>query len=110
MENITIDDFAKIEIRFGKILSAETVEGADKLIKFMVDVGEENPRQILSGIRDRFIEWESLVGKMVPVVMNLPTRKLKGLDSQGMILYAVGDTEFASIHPNKDITPGTRVS
>ncbi len=110
MENLSIDDFAKIEIKFGKILSAETVEGADKLIKFMVDLGEENPRQILSGIRERYANWEGLVGKMVPVIANLPTRKLKGLDSQGMIMYAVGETEFAPIHPEFNVAPGTRAS
>lgn len=110
MENISIEDFGKIEIRFGKILSAEIVEGTDKLIKFFVDVGEENPRQILSGIRERLNNWQELVGKMVPVVMNLPVRKLKGFESQGMILYAVGENDFASIHPSKEINPGTIIS
>lgn len=110
MNEINIDDFAKIEIKFGKILSAEEVPEADKLIKFIVDVGEENPRQILSGIKDRFLEWKDLVDKMVPIVVNLPTRKLKGLESQGMILYAVGDNNFSPIHPSVDVPAGTKIS
>lgn len=110
MEYINIDEFHKTEIKMGKILSAEIVEGADKLIKFMVNVGEESPRQILSGIKEEYPAWETMIGKLVPVVMNLPTRKLKGLDSQGMILYAVGENEFSPIYPATDVLPGTNVS
>lgn len=84
---ITIDDFAKVELRTGQILTAERIPKADKLLKFTIDLGEAEPRQILAGIA-QYYEPEKLIGRKVIVVANLAPRKLRGLESQGMILAA----------------------
>ena len=83
---ISIDDFTKVEMRVGQVKSAERVAGADKLLKVMVDVGEE-VRQIVAGIATAY-EPEKLVGRKVVVVMNLQPRKLRGVESNGMIVAA----------------------
>lgn len=82
---ITFDDFAKIDMRAGTILAAEKVEKADKLLKLSVDLGEGTPRTIVSGIAQHF-KPEEIVGKQVTVVANLAPRKMRGIESQGMIL------------------------
>ncbi|MBX4181619.1 methionine--tRNA ligase subunit beta [Candidatus Parcubacteria bacterium] len=105
---INIDDFKKVEIKMGKILSAERVEGSEKLLKLMVDLGEEAPRQILSGISKVVPEPESLVGKIVPVASNLEPRQMMGMESQGMILCA-DDKEPVLLHPARDVKPGSTV-
>jgi methionyl-tRNA synthetase len=84
---IEIDDFIKVELRVGEILEAERVPKSDKLLKFLVDVGEEQPRQILAGIAEHY-EPEKLVGKKIVVVANLKPRKLRGFESQGMVCAA----------------------
>jgi methionyl-tRNA synthetase len=85
--HITIDDFAKVELRVGQILTAERIPKADKLLRFTIDLGEAQPRQILAGIA-QYYEPEKLVGRKVIVVANLKPRKILGLESQGMILAA----------------------
>ena len=88
---IGIEDFAKVEMRVGEILTAERVPKADKLLRFTIDLGENTPRQILAGIAEHY-EPEKLVGRKIVVVSNLQPRKLRGLESQGMVLAAsVGD-------------------
>ncbi len=88
---IGIEDFAKVEMRAGEILTAERVPKADKLLRFTVDVGEAAPRQILAGIAQHY-EPDDLVGRKIVVVTNLQPRKLRGFESQGMVLAAsVGD-------------------
>ncbi|WP_418764167.1 methionine--tRNA ligase [Mailhella sp.] len=87
---IEFADFQKLDLRVGTILAAEQHPNADKLLRFDVDLGEEKPRQIVSGIAAHF-KPEELVGKKVVVVANLPPRKLRGLESQGMILTAEFD-------------------
>lgn len=105
---ISIDDFAKLKIKIGKILSAEKVPEADKLIKFMIDLGEGSPRQILSGIAMHYPDPSVLVGKQVPVLSNLAPRMIRGHESQGMILYAVGEGEhFTTVEPAKEVPAGT---
>ena len=84
---IEFADFQKLDLRVGTILAAEQHPNADKLLRFDVDLGEEKPRQICSGIAAHF-KPEDLVGAKVVVVANLPPRKLRGLESQGMILTA----------------------
>lgn len=84
---ITIDDFLKVEMRVGQILTAERVPKADKLLRFTVDVGEAAPRQILAGIAEHY-EPETLINRKIAVVSNLAPRKLRGFESQGMILAA----------------------
>jgi methionyl-tRNA synthetase len=84
---ITIDDFLKVELRVGEIKVAERVPKADKLLRFEVDLGEEQPRQILAGLAE-YYEPEKLIGRKVVVVANLKPRKMRGLESQGMICAA----------------------
>ena len=83
---ITIDDFMKVEMRVGEIKSAERIPGADKILKLMVDIGTE-VRQIVAGIA-QFYEPEKLVGRRVAVVINLAPRKLRGVESNGMVIAA----------------------
>ena len=88
---IEITDFAKIDLRVGEVKTAERVPKADKLLLITVDIGEEKPRQILAGIA-QYYEPERLIGKKIVVVANLKPRKLRGYESQGMLLAAsVGD-------------------
>jgi len=84
---ITIDDFIKVELRVGEIKVAERVPNADKLLRFEVDLGEDAPRQILAGLAEWY-EPEKLIGRKVVVVANLKPRKMRGLESQGMICAA----------------------
>jgi methionyl-tRNA synthetase len=84
---ITIDDFLKVELRVGEIKVAERIPKADKLLRFEIDLGEEKPRQILAGLAE-YYEPETLVGRKVVVVANLKPRKMRGLESQGMICAA----------------------
>lgn len=84
---IGIEDFARVDLRVGEVLTAERVPKADKLLRFTIDLGEKEPRQILAGIA-QYYEPEKLVGRKVIVVANLAPRKLRGLESQGMILAA----------------------
>ena len=83
---ITIEDFAKVELRVGRIESAERIQGADKLLKIMVNIGDE-VRQVLAGIALAYAP-ENLVGRKVVVVTNLAPRKMRGLESNGMLLAA----------------------
>ncbi len=107
---ITYDDFAKLDIALGEIKAVEIVEGADKLLKLTVDVGEEKPRQIVSGIRTFFEDPQVLVGKKCPFLVNLQPRVIRGLESQGMILAAERDGVFALFNPHNDLPPGTRLN
>jgi methionyl-tRNA synthetase len=86
-ELISIDDFAKVELRVGQVVSAERVKGADKLLHLKVDIGESAPRTIVAGIAEVY-EPEKLVGRKVVIVANLQPRKLRGLTSEGMIVAA----------------------
>lgn len=106
---INYDDFAKLDIRIGTILGVEIVDGADKLLKLSVDLGEENPRQIISGIREYFAEPQELVGKQCPFVANLAPRVIRGFESQGMIMAASNDETFALLHPHTVIKSGSLV-
>ena len=106
METISFDDFKKIEIRIGKILSAERIESSNKLLKLQVDFGGEK-RQILAGIA-KFYEPESLVGKLCPFAFNLAPKMMRELESQGMILCA-DDNGPILLHPDREIKPGSIV-
>src|SRR3989344_33724 len=127
---VNIDTFKQTEIRIGKIISAEKVEGLDKILKLQVDFGlkpisseigspehldgqdvlrEHDIRQILSGIGLTFTDPDVLIGKLCPFVTNLETRTIKDLESQGMIL-ALGDpTNVVLLHPGSDVEPGSLV-
>jgi len=106
--DITYDDFDKLDLRVGKVLEAEKVPKADKLLKLIVDLGFEK-RTILSGIAEYYIP-EELVGKLVTVVANLAPRKIRGIESQGMLLMAGNDFgKLFTVGPEKDIEPGSVV-
>lgn len=105
---ISYDDFTKLDIRIGKVISAERIPDTDKLLRLMVDVGEEKERQIVSGIA-LFVTPESLVDKEFPFIVNLEPRMIRGVESQGMIL-AVGDGEiFSLMSPLHEVKPGARI-
>lgn len=104
---INIDDFSKVELKVGTILEAGEIEGSEKLLKFKVDLGEEQPRQILSGIK-RWYKPKDLVGKQIIIASNLEPRIMMGLESQGMIL-AVGDDKPVLLKPSKKVPNGSKV-
>lgn len=110
---ISIDDFKKLDIRIGTILGAEKVPDTDKLLKLSVDVGEGDPRQIISGIAE-FVEPDELVGKQLPFILNLEPRVIRGEESNGMILAASALTEegrkLALLFPHTDLPAGSQVS
>lgn len=114
MQYITYEDFKKVEIRAGKILSAEKIPETDKLLKLSVDfcekdeAGNSKPRQIVSGISMHFPQAEVLVGKICMFVTNLEPRTIKGFESNGM-LFAVSNSDggFSILEPNSTITPGS---
>ncbi len=106
METISFDDFKKVELRTGKILSAEAMEGSEKLVRLKVDLGTET-RQILAGIRTAYAP-EVLVGKNVVVVANLTPRKMLGELSEGMLLAASDETPVL-LAPEREVPPGSEV-
>ncbi|WP_295883918.1 methionine--tRNA ligase [uncultured Anaerococcus sp.] len=106
---ITFEDFTKVEMVVGKILEAKEHPDADKLLVFTVDVGEENPRTIISGIK-KWYEPSDLVNKNVIVVKNLAPRKMRGIESQGMILASDFDGDLSLLTTLKDMKPGSKVS
>lgn len=106
---IVFDDFAKIDLRVGTIVAASKVEKADKLLQLSVDLGFET-RTIVSGIAQHF-EPESIVGKQVTVVVNLAPRKMRGIESNGMILMAEdANGKLHFVNPSDNINPGSGVS
>ena len=106
---ITIDDFAKVELRVGVVKSAERIQGADKLLKVIVDIGDE-VRQVLAGIATAYAP-EDLVGRKVVVVTNLAPRKMRGLESNGMLLAASAGPDGKPVLCTfaEDIAAGSKV-
>jgi methionyl-tRNA synthetase len=103
---IDITDFTKVELRVGQVLTAARIPKSDKLLLLSVDIGEEKPRQILAGIAEHY-EPEEMIGRKIAVVANLKPRKMRGYESQGMLLAAtVGEDDkpvlatFAEDVPN----------
>lgn len=105
--NIQYEDFAKIDFRVGKVLAAEAVPKAEKLLKLQIDLGTEK-RQILAGIAKSYTP-EFLVGKSVVVVANLAPKKMMGVESQGMVLAGTGPEGIVIVSPEKEIPPGSGV-
>ncbi|MBL1434116.1 hypothetical protein COB87_000885 [Candidatus Wolfebacteria bacterium] len=102
----TIDDFSKLEIRIGTVMQAEFVPETDRLVQLTVDFGEEEHRQIISGIRDRVEAAEDLVGKQFPFITNLDMRLIRGLESNGMILVPEGK---AFLSPTEEVVSGIKI-
>ncbi len=106
---ITIDEFGKMDLRVGTVITCERVKKADKLLKFSIDDGTGTPRTIVSGIA-RHYEPEALVGKQVIFVANLAPAKIRGIESQGMILSALNaDGSLTVASPSTEATPGAQV-
>ena len=104
---INIDDFKKVELKVAKVISAEIVEGSEKLLKLEVNLGEEK-RQIIAGI-GKVYEPETLIGKQIVIVANLESRSLMGLESQGMVLAANAESGPVLLVPDREIVPGTEI-
>lgn len=110
VKKIPYDDFAKVEIKVGKILTAEKIQNADKLLKLVVDFAEVSPRQIVSGISMYYPDPQVLVGKNCLFVTNLEPRMIRGYESNGMILaLSTSEGGFSLLEPNKEIPIGTKV-
>ncbi|MEK7104855.1 MAG: hypothetical protein AAB868_02330 [Patescibacteria group bacterium] len=106
---ISLEDFKKVDIVVGKVLSVEKVSDTDKLLKLSVDLGEGTPRQIVSGIALYFPDCDVLVSKKCMFVANLETRLIRGIESQGMILAILTeDGKFSLLEPNDEIPVGAR--
>ena len=106
-DSITIEEFAKIRLRIGKVINAENVQGSKKLLKLSVDMGNER-RQVVAGIAAHY-RPEEIIGKSVVIVANLKPAKLMGIESQGMVLAASNGEVLSLISPDKDIPPGSAV-
>lgn len=113
MEKINIDYLKKIEIKIGKILSAEKIENSQKLLKLSVDFEEDNPRVVLSGISKYFENPSDLLGRKCAFVTNLEEREMLGMKSQAMILAVSGETEgqefFSTLDVNDSVIQGASV-
>ena len=107
---LTYDEFKKLDARVGHIMKVEPVEEADKLLRFEIDFGEGEPRQIVSGIREFFPDYESLVGKQALYVLNLEPREIKGITSFGMLMAVdgVGGNPVFLV-PENPVSPGSNV-
>lgn len=105
---ITIDEFRKVELKVGTIKKAEPHPNADRLMVLQVDLGSEE-RQIIAGIRGQYTP-EELIERQVVVVANLETAKLRGLESQGMVLAASDGDRIVILNPEKGVAPGAKVS
>ena len=106
---ISIDDFTKIDLRIARIANAEHVEGADKLLKLTLDVGELGTKQVFAGIKSAY-DPATLVGRLTVMVANLAPRKMKFGMSEGMVLAASGDAPGLFIlSPDSGAHPGMRV-
>lgn len=103
---ITIDDFKKLDIRIGKVIAAEKV--TEKLIKFIFDLGSEK-RQIMAGMGEFFEDVSLLLGKEMPLLVNIQPAIFRGHRSEGMILAADLQGKPILLHPEQDIPPGTKI-
>ena len=107
METIQFDDFAKLQIRVGTVVSVEKVPDADKLLKFVFDLWDEQ-RQIMAGMAEFFTDLDVLIGKQMPVLMNIEARTFRWYESHGMIIAA--DHQWpVLLHPERAIPSGSVV-
>ena len=108
---ITYEDFAKLDLRVATIKEVEEIDGADKLYKMTIDVGELGERTICAGIKQHY-EKDDLIGKQIVIVANLEPRKMRGIESQGLLLAAVTEdhSKVVLLQPEKEISAGCVVS
>lgn len=104
---INYDDFAKLDLRVGTITGAAAIEGADKILKLTVDMGEE--RTLVAGVAQHYTP-EELVGRQIIVVANLEPKTLRGVESQGMLLAASDGEKIILLQPDAETTPGSKVN
>lgn len=108
-ETIAYEDFAKVDLRIAKIINAEQVEGAEKLLRLTLDIGEETPRNVFAGIKDAYAP-EKLIGRYTVMVANLAPRKMRFGTSEGMVLAAgPGKKDLWILSPDQGAQPGMRV-
>jgi len=107
MLDISFEEFQKLDIRVGKILEVEPVPKSEKLLKLIVDIGDDK-RQIIAGIAKEF-SAEEIIDKSFVVLTNLEPKKLMGLESQGMILCADSAGRPVCLTPMKEVAPGSRI-
>lgn len=105
---ISFEDFKKIDIKIGEVVSVEEIEGSEKLLKLNVFFGTET-RQVVSGIKNHVDSAQSLVGRKFPFVFNLESRTIFGLESHGMILCASDDNNFSLLEPTSPVDAGSSV-
>jgi len=108
MEEISIEEFERLDIRVGKVLKAERVPRSRKLIRLEVDLGEKGLRQLVAGIAG-YYEPEELVGMNIVVLANLKPKKIMGIESRGMLLAADIDGRPVLLTVAEDVPPGTKV-
>jgi methionyl-tRNA synthetase len=106
---LTIDDFKKIELRIGRVLAADPHPNADRLLVLKVDLGPEQ-RQVVAGIRASYADPQALIGREVVVVANLEPAKLRGVESQGMLLATQDAAGISLLRPDREVAPGSPVS
>ena len=107
-DKILIDDFTKLDLRVGRVLEAKEVEDSRKMLELTVDIGAEQ-RKIFAGIKKSYTPVD-LIGKNVVVIANLLPREMKFGTSDGMVLAISHDDEVIIINPEKDVTPGAKIS
>ena len=106
---VDFEDFQKLDLRLGTIISVELHPKADRLFRVLIDLGEPAPRQVIAGLAE-FFQPDDLVGRQVVVVANLKPRKLRGLESQGMILAVRDGDTMQLLAPSAAVTNGSKVS
>ncbi len=110
MEYITYEEFKKMDMRVGTIREVEPVPETDKLLRCMIDFGEEGLRQIVSGIHEYYPEYQKLIGKQVLYIVNLKPRTIKGVESQGMLMAVDGkDGQPIFLMPEFEVNSGSKV-
>ena len=105
---ISFQEFQKVEMKVGRVLSVEDHPNANKLMVLRVDVGEEAPRTLVAGLK-QYYKNEDLAGKLIVVVTNLEPAKLRGIESNGMLLAAQEGSTVCFLTPEKPVAPGSPV-
>ena len=105
---VTIEEFSTLDLRVGTVTAAKPHPNADRLLVLSVDIGEETERQLVAGIRAHY-RPEELVGRQIVVVANLQPAKLRGVESQGMLLAASDDEQVIVLRPEKRVRVGSQV-
>ena len=105
---VNYDDFKKLDLRVAKVIAAEEPEGSEKILRLTIDLGEEE-RQILAGIKSTYSP-NDLIGKEIIVIANLESKKIMGMESQGMLLAANTENGPILLVPDREVPPGSKIS